>query len=223
MTNDYPAKLTFQVVENSIQQAEQINGYFLISLQIEEKPDLFALLGRLFALSSTESAKNTDSSLALFQMPSAFNPHYQFLSRTALEMPATASTLLEIDAVQSLDKSLSAILLEIPSVVIAKEDYLANAFAIAKFRQTYTQETLFFLQAEIFPFMPKPARFWSPEMPDEAIAASSLLEDWGMVNRLASESFNAGCYQGSAQQLFDAWQQKANKPQTWQSIVLLNE
>ena len=54
-----------------------------------------------------------------------------------------------------------------------------------------------FLGSEVpFPFSPRPSRLLLPGLPAQAIATLPLLEDWGILCRLASGQSLPGCYEG---------------------------
>lgn len=65
-----------------------------------------------------------------------------------------------------------------------------------------------------FAFQPKPAQFILDLVP-EAIGAATLLEDYGVANRLASEQGLPGCYDGSLVDLYQAWLLQRGQ-QDWQ-------
>lgn len=93
-----------------------------------------------------------------------------------------------------------------PLLILASDTRIANALYLAKTRQTAPATTLVLLGAhEAFPFLVKPARFMVSNMPHEAIGACGLLEDWGIANRLASETGQAGCYEGRLSDLLEEW------------------
>jgi dihydroorotate dehydrogenase electron transfer subunit len=56
-----------------------------------------------------------------------------------------------------------------------------------------------------FPFQPKPSTVVVPGIPDGAIAAHPLLEDWGIASRLATQAGFAGCFPGYVTDLAAAW------------------
>jgi len=56
-----------------------------------------------------------------------------------------------------------------------------------------------------FPFTARPSRFLLPGMPDAAIAAMPLLEDWDIPSRLASQQGYPGCYEGYITGLARHW------------------
>jgi dihydroorotate dehydrogenase electron transfer subunit len=65
---------------------------------------------------------------------------------------------------------------------------------------------LVLLGSEIpFPFRPRPSTIVVPGMPDAAIAAHPLLEDWGVASRLASLAGFAGCHPGYVTDLAAEW------------------
>ncbi|WP_052501424.1 hypothetical protein [Thiomicrospira microaerophila] len=76
-----------------------------------------------------------------------------------------------------------------------------------------------------FPFRVKPARFMLPldTQASEAIGASSLLEDWGIPNRLACSEFLPGCLESTLDRLYQAWQEGQHDPQAFQVIQLNNK
>ncbi len=56
-----------------------------------------------------------------------------------------------------------------------------------------------------FPFRTQPSRILVPGMPEGAIAAMPLLEDWGIASRLASRQGYAGCFEGLVTELSSRW------------------
>lgn len=59
---------------------------------------------------------------------------------------------------------------------------------------------------QAFMFQPKPAKFLV-NINAEAIGAAPLLEDWGIANRLASDSGLPGTLEGNITDLYQAWLQ----------------
>lgn len=212
--------MTTYTINSPIQQAEQINGYYLLSFCLESEPSIEQLLNCHCHLEGFP-----DSQMALFQMPNKGTKSYRFLSRQALP-----------EKILNQDKQIGLVVennqnhpFELPEndqplMILAESGFIANAFALAKIReQQKSAATIVFLQADTFPFMPKPARFWAAEMPDEAIGASALLEDWGIMNRMASNNLIAGCYHGSLLELFNEWKSKTANLEAWQLTVLAEE
>lgn len=66
---------------------------------------------------------------------------------------------------------------------------------------------------EGFVFQPKPARFMLNFAP-QVIAASALLEDFGVPNRLATPSGLPGCWEGDIAELYQTWLE-AHHHQAW--------
>ncbi|NOZ52664.1 MAG: dihydroorotate dehydrogenase electron transfer subunit [Gammaproteobacteria bacterium] len=56
-----------------------------------------------------------------------------------------------------------------------------------------------------FPFSPRPSQFIIPGMPDAAIGAMPLMEDWGIPSRLASRQGYPGCFEGYVTDLARCW------------------
>lgn len=56
-----------------------------------------------------------------------------------------------------------------------------------------------------FPFQERPSKFMVPGMPEGAIAAMPLMEDWDIPSRLASLQGYPGCFEGYVTDLARAW------------------
>ena len=56
-----------------------------------------------------------------------------------------------------------------------------------------------------FPFVARPSTIMVPGIPDGVIAASPLLEDWGIASRLTSTRGYAGCFDGYVTDLARGW------------------
>jgi dihydroorotate dehydrogenase electron transfer subunit len=56
-----------------------------------------------------------------------------------------------------------------------------------------------------FPFRARPSTILLPGIPEAAIAAMPLLEEWGVPSRLASMAGYPGCYEGYVTDLAAAW------------------
>ena len=56
-----------------------------------------------------------------------------------------------------------------------------------------------------FPFRTRPSTIIVPGIPEGAIAAMPLLDEWGVPSRLASRSDFPGCFPGFVTQLAEAW------------------
>lgn len=216
-------------IGSAIKQTEQVNGFYHVSFDLKQTVPIEDLLGRMLILEKIDNNGNNYTAnvhLSLFLMPSNLSVSYQFLSSDPISKEwldcisendqfvlTTSSVLTSPITIPADDK---------PCVILADATLLANAFALAKVRQHAPAKTVVFLHAKRFPFMPKPARFWAPEMPDEAIGASSLLEDWGIINRLASDELIAGCFQGNLSTLYQEWAQHIDNIDDWQTITLVD-
>ncbi|MCF6345860.1 MAG: hypothetical protein L3J00_05260 [Thiomicrorhabdus sp.] len=110
-------------------------------------------------------------------------------------------------------------------ILLGSELHIANLFYLAKIRsQQPNTQTLALLHSETnFPFKAKPALLMTPNLPPEAIGACTLLEDWNIPNRLASQQGFAGCFDGSLEALFDYWLTQKNSriqnEEPWQVIL----
>jgi dihydroorotate dehydrogenase electron transfer subunit len=68
------------------------------------------------------------------------------------------------------------------------------------------RQPLVILGSEVpFPFTPRPSQFLLEGIPEGAIAAMPLLEDWGIPSRLASLQGYAGCHMGYVTDLARHW------------------
>lgn len=199
-----------------IQQTEQINGFYLLNVNLDSEVELQNLIGKRFDFA------NSDAEVSLFMLKSS--KQLQMLSSSKI---VNLESMTEIVVKNSVVDSFQFPEESKPCVVLASEIYIANAFAIAKTRSHLKQSTVVMLSGSSFPFQLKPARFWSPEMPDEAIGASMLLEDWGIVNRIASSEMLPGCFHGELNELFFEWAEavKATSGRTepWQVIILAEQ
>lgn len=83
----------------------------------------------------------------------------------------------------------------------------ACVFYFKRYRQYFNGLVLMGTD-ESFPFNPCPSRMLIPDMPQDAIAALPLFEDWQIPNRLANLQFSPGCFQGSVQDLAKHWLSK---------------
>jgi dihydroorotate dehydrogenase electron transfer subunit len=89
-----------------------------------------------------------------------------------------------------------------PMVFLAERLHQAASAAGASVRW----RPLALMGSEIpFPFRTRPSTLIVPGIPDGAIAAMPLLEEWGVPSRLASRADFPGCFPGFVTQLADAW------------------
>lgn len=215
-------------ITGNIQQFEQANGFWLISLSLETPLQFAEALNKPFFLSFSE-----DYPLYLFQHAD-YHPtaQYQFLSQQKL----TQEALNNAKQLYTYNTSTYELPTLNQSVLILSDAmYMANTFALAKCRQanpvhsqSYTHAIL--ASDQHFPFMVKPARYLMPEMPAEAIGAATLLEDWGVQNRLASTLGLPGCFDGNLLEIFSYWAESINQNQLsgtitepWKLFIFAND
>lgn len=100
-----------------------------------------------------------------------------------------------------------------PTLILGSDLSIGPQLYLSRIRKNSPAETLALLHAsERFPFTVKPARhIASPGLPQEAIGACPLLEDWKIPNRLASTHSLPGCYQGSLESLLQVWIESENQ------------
>lgn len=77
---------------------------------------------------------------------------------------------------------------------------------LAEHLRRFDVKTIVFMGSEIpFPFTATPSKILLNGLPQEAIAAMPLLEDWGIPSRLATTSGYAGCFDGFVTELANRW------------------
>ncbi|BCN94115.1 hypothetical protein THMIRHAM_19000 [Thiomicrorhabdus immobilis] len=204
-------------------QAEQLNGFWLVTLMLNDEIPFAACLGTFFHF---DAAPQIPLTLFQYGQDNTSNS-YQFLTQQALPQ-AVIEHSLELysdadDVMPHLEPPAS------PVLILGDGLYMANAFALAKHRSLQTANTVtnVILASETaFPFMVKPARYLMNEMPAEAIGASTLLEDWHIQNRLASQQGLPGCFEGSIDEMFTEWlqakhyqMQASGEIENWQVVV----
>ncbi|VAW45099.1 hypothetical protein MNBD_GAMMA03-2045 [hydrothermal vent metagenome] len=223
-------------------QSEQEGGFWLLSVTLEAiqnnsktsqkifPPPLYeGDLGRQFYL------ENSNIPLFLFQQNiNKQRITLQFLSNQSVSH-GIQPKYLDIIASAPTSNQTPLITCETAKnlLLLGSGLHLANLFYLAKKRKTSLQDscTLALLESKkdnrngerTFPFKVKPAQLMSSNLPPEAIGTSSLLEDWHIPNRLASQQGVAGCFEGTLDELFSYWlTQKNNAIQTgesWQVII----
>ncbi|MEJ2059356.1 MAG: hypothetical protein P8Y64_02555 [Gammaproteobacteria bacterium] len=91
-------------------------------------------------------------------------------------------------------------------LVITRDLGLAPAIFLAQREHTRCRQGLFLIQtADALPFSPQPSRILIPGLPHGTIAASPLLEDWGIPSRICSRVERPGCFGGAAIDLARLW------------------
>ena len=188
-------------LNSPVQQSEQINDFWLVSFSLTSPFALEKALGRTFYFQEVP-----DISLCLFQDTSTHSTHsYHFLAQQALpENLITQLTAICCDSNQVLPLPHG----DSPTLILANNLFMANAFALAKHQANQpsnTNTSIILASDSAFPFIVKPARYIMHEMPPEAIGASTLLEDWKVQNRLASNSGLPGCFDGELFEMFNYW------------------
>lgn len=91
-------------------------------------------------------------------------------------------------------------------MLLADQTLSAGIFYIKKYRRQMRDATILIGTESGFPFHPCPSRLLTPKLPNDLIAASPLLEDWGILSRLASSQEQPGCFHGAVRGLADIWQ-----------------
>lgn len=201
-----------------LSQQQQLNGYHLLSCQLPNEINQLMLLHQSLRFHGAE-----DIPITLFQTAQTPSGPSLFLSPKPLPTTLLNSESVYLKYNQN-EQAQFDFSQQAPLVIVADEPFIANAFAVAKLRQqAKSASTVILIESETFPFQLKPARFWAPEMPDEAIGTSELLEDWGMVNRMASSNLIAGCFQGTLIELFSHWVGNQATLNEWQLCQFTNK
>ena len=209
-------------LNSPIKQSEQINGFWLVSFSLTSPLTLDKALSKTFYFQEAPEIP-----LCLFQDTSNQSSNsYQFLAQQALpDNLIKHLTELYCDSNQVLPLPNN----RTRTLILANNLFMANAFALAKQQTTQSSNTnisIILASDSAFPFMVKPARYLMQEMPPEAIGASTLLEDWKIQNRLASNAGLPGCFDGDLFEMFSYWLNSmeddinTNKvEQHWQVII----
>jgi len=203
-------------------QSEQEGGFWLLSVTIEKiSPPLSELdFGGQFCIEG--------STVPLFLFQQTFNAtsiSLQFLSNQALCDKTQPHTLKITPPTQSSHQATLKTCKTAQNVVLLGSGLnMANVFYLAKIRHSANPkgQTLVLLHNEnSFPFRIKPALLMAPSLPPEAIGTSSLLEDWQIPNRLASQSDLPGCFDDTLESFFTYWlaEQNSHSPEPWQVII----
>ncbi|MEA3405571.1 MAG: hypothetical protein U9R28_07525 [Pseudomonadota bacterium] len=183
---------TQSISVKNLSQSAQTGDYWLISAELLEplnSIDAFYFLD-----------KQPEQTLSLF--------HYQFPKLQLLSQQPLTDNLLNSETLQLTSKLNDQVILksEQPTLLLASDLGIGPLFYYAKQVKTNSQNNLALLHASAsFPFAVKPAQFMLENFPHEAIGACSLLEDWKIANRLASDIGLPGCFEGSLVDLFDYW------------------
>lgn len=202
-------------LNSAIQQTKQLNGYWLLSCSLAEPLALNNGLDKEFYFPSYPK-----QTLRLFQANSR-NNSYQFLcSQTFSEKFCANPENLQTDSDE---------LLELPSdnrscLMLGADLAMANVFALAQLCRQQESCKALLSSHKSFPFMVKPARFLMEQTPAVAIGASTLLEDWKIPNRLASQQSLPGCLDGNLVELFSFWLEamaytQVDTPPNWQIMI----
>jgi len=183
---------TQSLIVNNITQSVQSGDYWLISVDLSEKPDTMGLFYMVDG--------QPEQTLSLF--------NYQFPSLQLLSQRPLSETLLKSETLLLTQLPHNEVNLkpEHPILLLASDLGVGPLFYYAKQIKTYSHNNLALLHASTsFPFAVKPAQFMLEDFPHEAIGACSLLEDWKIANRLASDIGLPGCFEGSLVDLLDYW------------------
>lgn len=213
-------------LKQPVKQTEQLNGFWLITLFLSETIPFSDCLGKIFYF---KEAPQTP--LILFQhAQNNTSNSYQLLAQQALPQAVIeTSQKLYSDGNTDAQAIISALDANLPLLILGNNLHMANAFALAKHRISQSSKTItnaILASETAFPFMVKPARYLMDEMPTEAIGVSTLMEDWHIQNRLASQQDLPGCFDGSIDAMFTEWlmgkqhqMQSCGELESWQVVI----
>lgn len=95
-------------------------------------------------------------------------------------------------------------------LLIAEVQYMAPLLLLVQEmkREPHFQPVVLLGTPETFPFTVRPSSIMAPAMPPGVIACVPLLEDSGIVSRLAAMQGQPGCFEGSVIDLAKYWMSK---------------
>lgn len=209
---------------HKLTHSAQAGGYWLISGELLEP------LESVYAVYSLPDTANPPAHQAS-QNQQACLFDYQFPKLQLLTKQPIDAHLLEQDSLRlTPNKSVAlSVQPDQPTLLLASDLGIGPLFYCARNIKQNGHKHLALLHAsQKFPFMVKPAQFMLSDFPFEAIGGCSLLEDWKIANRLASDLGQPGCLEGSIIELITPWLEAENQRQTaepinWQVISFLPE
>ena len=219
MTTSQPIQLS------ELKQTAQSGDYWLISGVLDQPLEslcAFYTLNTELANSETKQACSESGhstvSLSLFdyQHPTLKLLCEQPLSDTLIKQ---GNLTIRPQAQSALDFSRDQ-----TTLFVASDLGIGPLFYVAKQLKNSGHKHLALLHAsQGFAFAVKPAQIMLADFPDEAIGACSLLEDWKIANRLASDLGLPGCLDGSLTDLITPWLNAENhrqleQPLQWQLL-----
>lgn len=186
-----------------ISQTPQAGGYYLLSLTLAAEPAILAYRYTLGDITATLF----DAQANRLQLLSASPIHAALLN--APEQLNLQS--LENAQVQTFDPQIQQ-----ATLWLAADEEMGALFYEARQYAALTKAPLMALlhASRSFAFAVKPARFMAAGLPNEAIGACPLLEDWKIPNRLSSQLGLPGCYDGTMPELFALWLENEQRQRT---------
>lgn len=208
-----------------LNQTAQSGGYWLISGVLDQPLEslcAFYTLNTERANNQTQQACSESShstvSLSLFDYQ---HPTLKLLSKQPLSdaLIEQGNLTIQAQAQSALDFSHDQ-----TTLFVASDLGIGPLFYVAKQLKNSGHKHLALLHAsQGFAFAVKPAQIMLADFPDEAIGGCSLLEDWKIANRLASDLGLPGCLDGSLTELITPWLNAENhrqleQPLQWQLL-----
>lgn len=177
-----------------ISQSPQAGGYVLLSVTLAVEP---AFLSYRYALGDI-TATLFDAQANRLQLLSATPIHADLLN---------APQLLHLQSLENTRVQSLAPQTQQATLWLAADEAMGALFYEARQYAALNQTARMALlhASQSFAFAVKPARFMVAGLPNEAIGACPLLEDWKIPNRLSSPLGLPGCYDGTLPELFALW------------------
>jgi len=214
---------------SQLKQTAQSGGYWLISAvlndPIEKVCAYYAVNDCKHPVQNEQACSNIQHRFKLSLFDYQF-PKLQLLSKQPLRQ-----TFLDLDALTltQIEHTLINFEANQTTLLLGHDLGIGPLFYTAKQIKNNGYKHLALLEASSgFPFAVKPAQFMLQDFPFEAIGGCSLLEDWKIANRLASDLGLPGCFEGSITTLIKPWlvaenQRQAIEPIHWQILSFLPE
>jgi hypothetical protein len=214
-----------------LSQSAQVGGYWLLSGEVSEPLNTVHAFYGLKDDSPIQSGlqppiKSTQSNPITFSLFDYQHPKIQLLSSQPLDQ-----NVIDASSIKLLNKTDSEIIIQTEQACLFLGSDLGIGplfYSAKKVKQNAHQHLALLHATHHFPFMVKPAHFMLTDFPFEAIGGCSLLEDWKIANRLASDSSLVGCFDGSIIELLAPWleaenQRQLSTPLNWRVISFLPE
>ena len=211
------------ILINQLSQTEQSGGYWLISGNLAEPLKTLHAFYSLLSPAQNQHTPQGGIKASLFDYQF---PKLQLLTEQPIDLALFKKEPLPLAAETSTELSLQT---DQPTLLLSSDLGVGPLLYCAKQVKQNGHKHLALLHtstSQQFPFVVKPAQFMLNDFPFEAIGGCSLLEDWKIANRLASDQGQPGCLDGSILELITPWleaekQRQVVEPMNWQVVSFL--